>query len=111
MGPLRQPAAPPRFFWPACAGGIGFAITVTLQEVSPFVLQQGFALEVTTFGSLGLLIGIAYFAGAMTVNRRVAQVGRPPADAPGAALILLAASGMLLLWALGALQGSGGLRP
>lgn len=48
---------------------------MTLQEVSPFVLQQGFALEVTTFGSLGLLIGIAYFAGAMTVNRRVAQVG------------------------------------
>lgn len=102
---LRRPG----FFWPACAGGIGFAITVTLQEVSPFVLQQGFALEVTTFGSLGLLIGIAYFAGAMTVNRRVARVGGRQLMRQGAALILLAAGGMLLLWALGALQGSGGL--
>ncbi|WAG12584.1 MFS transporter [Aeromonas dhakensis] len=102
---LRRPG----FFWPACAGGIGFAITVTLQEVSPFVLQQGFALEVTTFGSLGLLIGIAYFAGAMMVNRRVARVGGRQLMRQGAALILLAASGMLLLWALGALQGSGGL--
>ncbi|MGY1510149.1 MFS transporter [Aeromonas hydrophila] len=99
----------PGFFWPACAGGIGFAITVTLQEVSPFVLQQGFALEVTTFGSLGLLIGIAYFAGAMTVNRRVARMGGRQLMRQGAALILLAASGMLLLWALGALRGSGGL--
>ncbi|MGL6521307.1 hypothetical protein ACSZNC_09630 [Aeromonas dhakensis] len=96
----------PGFFWPACAGGIGFAITVTLQEVSPFVLQQGFALEVTTFGSLGLLIGIAYFAGAMTVNRRVARVGGRQLMRQGAALILLAASGMLLLWALGALQAA-----
>ncbi|WP_244906874.1 hypothetical protein [Aeromonas bestiarum] len=102
---LRRPG----FLWPACAGGIGFAITVTLQEVSPFVLQQGFALEVTTFGSLGLLIGIAYFAGAMTVNRRVARVGGRQLMRQGAVLMLLAAGGMLLLWALGALQGSGGL--
>lgn len=100
---LRRPG----FFWPACAGGIGFAITVTLQEVSPFVLQQGFALEVTTFGSLGLLIGIAYFAGAMTVNRRVARVGGRQLMRQGAALILLAAGGMLLLWALGSGRPAG----
>ncbi|WP_368192232.1 MFS transporter [Aeromonas sp. s8] len=102
---LRRPG----FLWPACAGGIGFAITVTLQEVSPFVLQQGFGLEVTTFGSLGLLIGVAYFAGAMTVNRRVARVGGRQLMHQGATLILLAAGVVLLLWSMGALQGSAGL--
>lgn len=55
---LRRPG----FFWPACVGGLGFAITVTLQEVSPFVMQQGFGLNVTAFGALGLVIGVAYCA-------------------------------------------------
>lgn len=46
---LRRPG----FFWPACVGGLGFATTVTLQEVSPFVMQQEFGLNVTAFGALG----------------------------------------------------------
>lgn len=104
-GLLRRPG----FLWPACAGGLGFAITVTLQEVSPFVLQQGFGLDVTSFGNLGLLIGVAYFAGAMTVNRRVARVGGKPLLRQGAAIILLACAGMTLLWGVSGLQGSGGL--
>ncbi|WP_339014683.1 hypothetical protein [Aeromonas popoffii] len=45
----------------------------------------------------------------MTVNRRVARVGSRQLMHQGAALILLAAGGMLLLWTLGALQGSSGL--
>ena len=55
---LRRPG----FFWPACVGGLGFATTVTLQEVSPFVMQQGFGLNVTAFGALGLVIGIGIVA-------------------------------------------------
>ncbi|MFC5707806.1 MFS transporter [Aeromonas eucrenophila] len=97
----------PGFLWPACAGGLGFAITVTLQEISPFVLQQGFALEVTTFGALGLLIGVAYFAGAMAVNRQVARVGGKRLMRQGAGLILLAAAGMVVLSMLSDLQGEG----
>ncbi|MGY3886501.1 MFS transporter [Aeromonas aquatica] len=97
----------PGFLWPACAGGLGFAITVTLQEISPFVLQQGFELEVTTFGALGLLIGVAYFAGAMAVNRQVARVGGKRLMRQGAGLILLAAAGMVVLSMLSDLQGEG----
>lgn len=99
----------PGFFWPACVGGLGFAITVTLQEVSPFVLLQGFELEVTTFGALGLLIGVAYFAGAMAVNRQVARVGGKQLMKQGAGLILLASAGMVLLSILSGLQGNGAL--
>ncbi|MGB6189609.1 MAG: MFS transporter [Aeromonas molluscorum] len=99
----------PGFLWPACAGGLGFAITVTLQEISPFVLQQGFQLEVTTFGALGLLIGVAYFAGAMAVNRQVARVGGKQLMKQGAGIILLASAGMMLLSILAELQGAGAL--
>ncbi|RBH45880.1 MFS transporter, partial [Pseudomonas sp. MWU13-2860] len=58
---LRRPG----FLWPACAGGLGFATTVTLQEVSPFVFQEHFGLAVAGFGNVGLLIGLSYFSGAM----------------------------------------------
>ena len=82
---------------------------MTLQEISPFVLQQGFQLEVTTFGALGLLIGVAYFAGAMAVNRQVARVGGKQLMKQGAGIILLASAGMVLLSILADLQGAGAL--
>ncbi|GAA3030229.1 hypothetical protein GCM10020000_03600 [Streptomyces olivoverticillatus] len=65
----------PGFLLPALAGGAGFATIVMLQEVSPFVFQQHFGLAPEQYGSLGLLLGAAYFAGALTVNRLVAKVG------------------------------------
>lgn len=38
-------------------------------------MQQEFGLNVTAFGALGLVIGVAYFSGALTVNRTVARLG------------------------------------
>ncbi|AIA46590.1 major facilitator superfamily transporter [Serratia sp. FS14] len=102
---LRRPG----FFWPACVGGLGFATTVTLQEVSPFVMQQGFGLNVTAFGALGLVIGVAYFSGALTVNRTVARVGGKKLMQAGSGIVALAAAAILLLWWSGVLAGLSGM--
>ncbi|MBH1922050.1 MFS transporter [Serratia surfactantfaciens] len=102
---LRRPG----FFWPACVGGLGFATTVTLQEVSPFVMQQGFGLNVTAFGALGLVIGIAYFSGALTVNRTVACVGGKKLMQTGSGIVALATAAILLLWWSGVLAGLSGM--
>ncbi|TSB30383.1 multidrug effflux MFS transporter [Serratia marcescens] len=102
---LRRPG----FFWPACVGGLGFATTVTLQEVSPFVMQQGFGLNVTAFGALGLVIGIAYFSGALTVNRTVARVGGKKLMQTGSGIVALATVAILLLWWSGILAGLSGM--
>lgn len=102
---LRRPG----FFWPACVGGLGFATTVTLQEVSPFVMQQGFGLNVTAFGALGLVIGVAYFSGALTVNRTVARVGGEKLMQTGSGIVALATAAILLLWWSGILAGLSGM--
>ncbi|CAI1869583.1 Sulfonamide resistance protein [Serratia ficaria] len=102
---LRRPG----FFWPACVGGLGFAIAVTLQEVSPFVMQQGFGLNVTAFGALGLVIGIAYFSGAMAVNRTVARVGGKRLMQIGSGIVALATAAIMLLWWSGLLVGLSGM--
>ncbi|MGN2498226.1 MFS transporter [Serratia nevei] len=102
---LRRPG----FFWPACAGGLGFATTVTLQEVSPFVMQQGFGLNVTAFGALGLVLGIAYFSGALTVNRTVARVGGKKLMQTGSGIVALATAAILLLWWSDILVGLSGM--
>lgn len=102
---LRRPG----FLWPACAGGLGFATTVTLQEVSPFVFQKHFGLSVASFGSVGLLIGLAYLGGAMLVNRTVARVGGVRLMHAGAGLIGAATLAMLLCWHLGLLEHIPGL--
>ncbi|QOD85306.1 MFS transporter [Chromobacterium haemolyticum] len=102
---LRRPG----FLWPACAGGLGFATTVTLQEVSPFVFQEHFGLAVAGFGNVGLLIGLSYFSGAMVVNRLVARVGGLRLMRAGAALLTAATLAMLLGWHLGLLEHQPGL--
>ncbi len=102
---LRRPG----FFWPACVGGLGFATTVTLQEVSPFVMQQEFGLNVTAFGALGLVIGIAYFSGALAVNRTVARVGGKKLMQTGSGIVALATVAILILWWSGILAGLSGM--
>ncbi|MGL1813816.1 UNVERIFIED_CONTAM: MFS transporter [Serratia marcescens] len=102
---LRRPG----FFWPACVGGLGFATTVTLQEVSPFVMQQEFGLNVTAFGALGLVIGVAYFSGALTVNRTVARLGGIKLMQAGSGIVALATAAILLLWWSGVLAGLSGM--
>ncbi|OLZ82985.1 MFS transporter [Chromobacterium violaceum] len=107
--PYWQILRRPGFVLPACAGGLGFATTVTLQEVSPFVFQEHFGLAVASFGNVGLLIGLAYFSGAMTVNRTVAKLGGKKLMRAGALLMAAATVAMLLCWHLGALQAGAGL--
>lgn len=102
---LRRPG----FLWPACAGGLGFATTVTLQEVSPFVFQEHFQLAVTSFGSIGLLLGMAYFSGAMLVNRLVRRHGGARLMQAGATLLAFATTLMLVSWLSGLLTHFTGL--
>lgn len=102
---LRRPG----FFWPACVGGLGFATTVTLQEVSPFIMQQGFGLNVTAFGALGLVIGVAYFTGAMAVNRTVARFGGKRLMQVGASIVAMTTVAIMLLWWSGVLVGLSGM--
>lgn len=87
----------------ACAGGLGFATTVTLQEVAPFVFEEHFGLSVATYGTVGLLIGMAYFAGAMTVNRTVAKAGMARLMQRGTVVIAGSGVAMFSLWAAGRL--------
>ncbi|MCD4501397.1 MFS transporter [Chromobacterium vaccinii] len=107
--PYWQILRRPGFVLPACAGGLGFATTVTLQEVSPFVFQEHFGLAVASFGNVGLLIGLAYFSGAMTVNRTVAKLGGKKLMRAGALLMAAATIAMLLCWHLGVLEARPGL--
>jgi MFS family permease len=102
---LRRPG----FFWPAVVGGLGFATTVTLQEVSPFIMQQGFGLNVTAFGALGLVIGVAYFTGAMTVNRTVARFGGKRLMQVGTSIVAVTTAAIMVLWWSGVLVGFSGM--
>ncbi|MFF9915663.1 MFS transporter [Streptomyces sp. NPDC013457] len=88
----------------ACAGGLGFAAIVTLQEVAPFVFEEHFGLSVATYGTMGLLIGISYFAGAVTVNRTVATAGMTSLMRRGTLVITNSGVAMFALWVVG---GSG----
>ncbi|MHC5701697.1 MFS transporter [Streptomyces tirandamycinicus] len=90
----------PAFLKPTVAGGLGFATIVLLQEVAPFVFQRHFDLSVDAYGNLGLLFGLAYFAGAVTVNRSVSSAGSSRLMRIGA--LIMTGSGLLLivLWLL-----------
>ncbi|KJY41628.1 major facilitator transporter [Streptomyces sp. NRRL B-1568] len=99
----------PGFLLPALAGGAGFATIVMLQEVSPFVFQQHFGLAPEQYGSLGLLLGAAYFAGALTVNRLVAKVGSGRLMTAGSIVMTAAGLVMTVLWSVPGLPGGGAL--
>jgi predicted MFS family arabinose efflux permease len=109
LATYRAILARPGFRWPAVAGGLGFATTVTLQEVSPFVFKDHFGLQVSVFGDIGLLIGLAYFSGAMLVNRLVARLGGRTLLHSGAAVVGAATFAMSVLWFVGGLDGGTGL--
>ncbi|MFG3310206.1 MFS transporter [Streptomyces wuyuanensis] len=90
----------PAFLKPTVAGGLGFATIVLLQEVAPFVFQDQFDLSVDAYGNVGLLFGLAYFAGAVMVNRLVASAGSGRLMRIGT--LIMTGSGLLLivLWLL-----------
>ncbi|MFE6227153.1 MFS transporter [Microtetraspora glauca] len=90
----------PAFLLPTVAGGLGFATIVLLQEVAPYVFQDQFGLGADAYGSMGLLFGLAYFAGAVMVNRRVATAGSGRLMRTGA--LIMTGAGVLTvgLWLL-----------
>jgi DHA1 family bicyclomycin/chloramphenicol resistance-like MFS transporter len=99
---LRRPA----FLAPAVAGGLGFAVIVLLQETAPFTFQHRFDLTVDQYGTVGLLFGLAYFAGAFLVNRIVVRTGKARLMRGGALVMTAAGAGMVALWLLGLPQGT-----
>jgi hypothetical protein len=88
------------FLLPTVAAGLGFATIVLLQEVAPFVFQQHFGLSVDGYGNVGLLFGLAYFAGAMTVNRLAASAGSSRLMRVGALIMTGAGILLITLWLL-----------
>jgi MFS family permease len=90
----------PAFLLPTVAAGLGFATIVLLQEVAPFVFQQHFGLSVDGYGNVGLLIGLSYFAGAMTVNRLAASAGSARLMRVGALVMTGAGVILITLWLL-----------
>ncbi|MFJ8667787.1 MFS transporter [Streptomyces sp. NPDC093600] len=87
-----------QFLLPTVAGGLGFATIVLLQEVAPFVTQERFGLSAAAYGNLGLLFGLAYFAGAMLVNRLVSTVGSAWLMRLGAVVMTCSGVLMFALW-------------
>ncbi|KFU80144.1 Predicted arabinose efflux permease, MFS family [Amycolatopsis lurida] len=90
--------AVPAFLRPTIAAGLGFATIVLLQEVAPFVFQRHFGLSVEQYGSLGLLFGLAYFGGALLVNRLAARKGSPWLMRAGALVMTGAGALTIALW-------------
>jgi DHA1 family bicyclomycin/chloramphenicol resistance-like MFS transporter len=92
--------AVPEFLLPTIAGGLGFATIVLLQEVAPFVFQQHFGLSVDAYGNIGLLFGLSYFAGAVTVHRLAASAGPAWLMRLGALIMTGAGTLLIILWSL-----------
>ncbi|MET7511217.1 MFS transporter [Streptomyces albidoflavus] len=96
---LRQPS----FLRPTAAGGLGFAVIVLLQEVAPFLYQRQLGVSTEGYGRVGLLLGAAYCAGALLVNRLAASAGARRLMRVGA-LVMAASGGLTVcLWLLPAL--------
>ncbi|MEV6913220.1 MFS transporter, partial [Amycolatopsis sp. NPDC051071] len=88
------------FLLPSIAAGLGFATIVLLQEVAPFVFQRYFGLGVEEYGNVGLLIGLAYFGGAMLVNRLASRRGSHWLMRAGALVMTGAGALTVVLWLL-----------
>ncbi|MFN2767896.1 MFS transporter, partial [Escherichia coli] len=54
-------------------------------------------------------IGVAYFSGALTVNRTVARLGGKKLMQAGSGIVALATAAILLLWWSGVLAGLSGM--
>ncbi|WP_410662594.1 MFS transporter [Amycolatopsis sp. lyj-84] len=88
----------PAFLLPTIAAGLGFATIVLLQEVAPFVFQQHFGLSADQYGGLGLLFGLAYFGGALLVNRLAGSKGSSWLMRAGALVMTGAGALTIALW-------------
>ncbi len=94
----------PQFLYPTLAGGFSYAALLTFQQASPFLLEGYFAAGATALGNIGLMTAIAYFAGALAVNRLVARTGLPWLMRAGA-IVIGGAGAVILALALGRTVG------
>lgn len=88
----------PLFLWPCLVGGLGFAITVTLQAVSPFVFKEQFHLGAQYLGFFGLFIGASYFLGALLVNRTIKRIGSNRMLQLGTVILAISAFILCIFW-------------
>lgn len=88
----------PSFLWPCLVGGLGFAIIVTLQEVSPFVFTEQFDLDAQHLGFFGLFIGASYFFGALLVNRTIKRIGSKKMLQIGTGIVFISTLILGLCW-------------
>ncbi|POA99440.1 MFS transporter [Chromobacterium sinusclupearum] len=109
LSSYRELLARPRFLYASCAGGAGFAAIVVLQQASPFLFQQHYGLSVAAYGAVGLLLGAAYFAGALLVNRSVLRLGAARLLKGGSVSLALIALMLAGCWLSGGLDGASGM--
>lgn len=88
----------PKFYKPAIAGGLGFGAIVLVQQLSPFLFAGRFGLQPWAFGAFGILYGVAYFTGAIYVNRYAKKVGSRPVMRRGVAIMVAAGVLLALIW-------------
>lgn len=84
------------FLLPALAGGLGYGVIIAFNTAAPLILQGPFNWSAVEYGLLGWPISIAYFLGALAVNRLVVRSGRLWLMTLGVGLVLAGSTTMLL---------------
>ncbi|WP_166222784.1 multidrug effflux MFS transporter [Pseudomonas atagonensis] len=84
------------FLLPALAGGLGYGVIIAFNTAAPLILQGPFQWTTMEYGLLGWPISVAYFLGALAVNRFVLRTGQQRLMALGVGLVLAGCSLMLL---------------
>ncbi|MFJ7793224.1 multidrug effflux MFS transporter [Pseudomonas sp. NPDC096950] len=87
------------FLLPALAGGLGYGVIIAFNTAAPLILQGPFNWSAVEYGLLGWPISVAYFLGALGVNRFVLRTGQHWLMTLGVGLVL-AGSGVMLLGSL-----------
>ncbi|RON55108.1 MFS transporter [Pseudomonas frederiksbergensis] len=84
------------FLLPALAGGLGYGVIIAFNTAAPLILQGPFNWSPVEYGLLGWPISVAYFLGALGVNRFVVRTGQHRLMTLGVGLVLAGAGVMLL---------------
>ncbi|KNH27767.1 MFS transporter [Pseudomonas syringae] len=84
------------FLLPALVGGLGYGVIVAFNTAAPLILQGPFNWSAVAYGLLGWPISVAYFLGAVAVNRFVLRIGQRQLMTAGVGLVLAGSAVMLL---------------
>jgi MFS family permease len=84
------------FLLPALTGGLGYGVIIAFNTAAPMILQGPFNWSAVEYGLLGWPISVAYFLGAVTVNRLVLRIGQRRLMTAGVGLVLAGSTVMLL---------------